>query len=99
MAVIHLTQQQAAELCKYGIRSNCVAPGPVLTKLAMSLHTPDIIDAYHDVIPLNCCGSEEEIAEAIVFMASSRAQYITGQCLAANGGFESKGVGLPALRN
>ena len=43
--------------------------------------------------------SEEEIAEAIVFLASSRARYITGQCLAADGGFESTGVGLPALRN
>ena len=98
-AVIHLTQQQAAELGEYGIRSNCVAPGPVRTKLAMAVHTQDIIDAYHDAIPLNRYGSEEEIAEAIVFLASSRARYITGQCLAADGGFESTGVGLPALRN
>ena len=71
-AVIHLTQQQAAELGEYGIRSNCVAPGPVRTKLAMAVHTQDIIDAYHDAIPLNRYGSEEEIAEAIVFLASSR---------------------------
>ena len=98
-AVIHLTQQQAAELGEYGIRSNCVAPGPVRTKLAMAVHTQDIIDAYHDAIPLNRYGSEEEVAEAIVFLASSRARYITGQCLAADGGFESTGVGLPALRN
>ena len=47
-AVIHLTQQQAAELGEYGIRANCVAPGPVRTKLAMAVHTQDIIDAYHD---------------------------------------------------
>lgn len=97
-AVIHLTQQQAAELGEYGIRANCVAPGPVRTKLAMAVHTQDIIDAYHDAIPLNRYGSEDEIAEAIVFLASSRARYITGQCLAADGGFESTGVGLPALR-
>ena len=50
-AVIHLTQQQAAELGEYGIRANCVAPGPVRTKLAMAVHTQDIIDAYHDAIP------------------------------------------------
>ena len=98
-AVIHLTQQQAAELGEYGIRANCVAPGPVRTKLAMAVHTQDIIDAYHDAIPLNRYGNEEEIAEAIVFLASSRARYITGQYLAADGGFESTGVGLPALRN
>ena len=98
-AVIHLTQQQAAELGEFGIRANCVAPGPVRTKLAMAVHTQDIIDAYHDAIPLNRYGSEEEIAEAIVFLASPRASYITGQCLAADGGFESTGVGLPALRS
>jgi len=97
-AVIHLTQQQAAELGEYGVRSNCVAPGPVRTKLAMAVHTQDIIDAYHDAIPLNRYGTEKEIAEAIVFLCSSKASYITGQVIAADGGFESTGVGLPALR-
>ena len=97
-AVIHLTQQQAAELGEYGIRANCVAPGPVRTKLAMAVHTQDIIDAYHDAIPLNRYGGEEEIAETITFLAMERSSYVTGQCLAADGGFESTGVGLPALR-
>jgi len=97
-AVIQLTLQQAAELGKYGIRANCVAPGPVRTKLAMAVHTQDIIDAYHDAIPLNRYGSEDEIASAIVFLASEKASYITGQTLAADGGFEATGVGLPALR-
>ncbi len=98
-AVIHLTKQQAAELGEYGIRANCVCPGPVRTKLAMAVHTPDIIEAYHDAIPLNRYGSEDEIAEAIVFLCSQKASYVTGQILAADGGFESTGVGLPALRN
>jgi len=97
-AVIQLTLQQAAELGEYGIRANCVAPGPVRTKLAMAVHTQDIIDAYHDAIPLNRYGSEDEIAAAIVFLASDKASYITGQTLAADGGFEATGVGLPALR-
>lgn len=98
-AVIHLTQQQAAELGEYGIRANCVAPGPVRTKLAMAVHTQEIIDAYHDAIPLNRYGSEAEIAEAIVFLCSDKASYVTGQVLAADGGFQSTGVGLPALRD
>ena len=97
-AVIQLTLQQAAELGEYGIRANCVCPGPVRTKLAMAVHTQDIIDAYHDALPLNRYGSESEIAEAIVFLASDKASYITGQILAADGGFEATGVGLPALR-
>lgn len=97
-AVIQLTLQQAAELGEYGIRANCVCPGPVRTKLAMAVHTQDIIDAYHDAIPLNRYGSEAEIAEAIAFLASDKASYVTGQVLAADGGFEATGVGLPALR-
>lgn len=97
-AVIQLTKQQAAELGEFGIRANCVAPGPVRTKLAMAVHSQDIIDAYHDAIPLNRYGSEQEIAEAIVFLCSGKASYITGQVLAADGGFDSTGVGLPSLR-
>jgi NAD(P)-dependent dehydrogenase (short-subunit alcohol dehydrogenase family) len=96
--VIHLTKQQAAELGEHGIRVNCVCPGPVRTKLAMAVHTQEIIDSYHDAIPLNRYGSEEEIAQAIAFLCSTKASYITGQILAADGGFESTGVGLPALR-
>ena len=97
-AVIQLTQQQAVELGEFGIRSNAVAPGPVRTKLAMAVHTQDIIDAYHDAIPLNRYGSEEEIANLIVFLCSKEASYITGQIIAADGGFECTGVGIPALR-
>lgn len=97
-AVIHLTQQQAAELGEFNVRANCVAPGPVRTKLSIAVHTQDIIDAYHDAIPLNRYGSEQEIAEAITFLCSEKASYITGQILAVDGGFESTGVGLPSLR-
>lgn len=97
-AVIQLTQQQAVELGEFGIRANAVAPGPVRTKLAMAVHTQDIIDAYHDAIPLNRYGSEEEIANLIVFLCSNEASYITGQIIAADGGFECTGVGIPALR-
>ncbi|MCF7702272.1 SDR family NAD(P)-dependent oxidoreductase [Loktanella sp. M215] len=97
-AVIHLTKQQAAELGEVGIRANCVCPGPVNTKLALAVHSPEIRAAYHDAIPLNRYGTEREIADVICFLASERASYVTGQVVAADGGFESTGVGLPALR-
>jgi NAD(P)-dependent dehydrogenase (short-subunit alcohol dehydrogenase family) len=98
-AVIQLSKQQAVELGEHGIRVNCVAPGPVRTKLAMAVHSPEIISAYHDAIPLNRYGSEAEIARVIVFLASAEASYLTGQVVAVDGGFEATGVGLPALRN
>jgi len=98
-AVIQLTKQQAVELGKYGIRVNCIAPGPVHTKLAMAVHTPEIISAYHDALPLNRYGNEIEIADAIAYLCSDKASYITGQVLGVDGGFEATGVGLPALRD
>lgn len=98
-AVIHLTKQQAAELGEYGIRANCIAPGPVRTKLAMAVHSPEIIAAYHDAIPLNRYGSETEIANGIVFLLSDKASYVTGQLLCVDGGFDTTGIGLPALRD
>jgi len=97
-AVIQLTLQQAAELGEVGIRANAVAPGPVATKLAMAVHTPEIIAAYHDALPLNRYGTEEEIANTIWFLCSDEASFVTGQVIAADGGFEATGVGLPALR-
>jgi meso-butanediol dehydrogenase/(S,S)-butanediol dehydrogenase/diacetyl reductase len=97
-AVIHLTKQQAAELGEVGIRANCVCPGPVNTKLALAVHSPEIRAAYHDAIPLNRYGTEREIAEVICFLASERASFVTGQVVASDGGFDSTSVGLPALR-
>ncbi|WP_127562899.1 SDR family NAD(P)-dependent oxidoreductase [Nioella ostreopsis] len=96
--VMHLTQQQAAEWGEWGVRANCICPGPVATKLAMAVHTQDIIDAYHDAIPLNRYGSEEEIGNVIVFLCSDKASYVTGQVIAVDGGFQSTGIGLPSLR-
>ena len=97
-AVMQLSKQQAVELGEYDIRVNCVAPGPVRTKLAMAVHTQDIIDAYHDAIPLNRYGQEHEIGEVIYFLCSQKASFVTGQVIAVDGGFEATGVGLPALR-
>ncbi|MEO3414635.1 SDR family oxidoreductase [Roseovarius sp. CAU 1744] len=97
-AVIQLTRQQAVELGEFGVRANCVCPGPVDTKLALAVHTPEIRAAYHDAIPLNRYGTEDEIAAMITFLCSPSASYVTGQVIAVDGGFEATGVGLPALR-
>ena len=98
-ALAHLTLQQAAELGELGIRVNAVAPGPVNTKLALAVHSPEIRAAYHDAIPMNRYGHEDEIANLIIFLCSDEASYITGQEIAADGGFAAIGIGLPALRD
>ena len=94
----HLTKQLAVELASLGIRVNGVAPGPVDTAMAKAVHTPEIRADYHDAIPLNRYGLEEELAEAIFFLGSDRSSYITGQILAVDGGFDAAGIGLPTLR-
>lgn len=97
-AVIQLTKQQAVELGEVGIRANCVAPGPVATKLAIAVHSPEIRAAYYKAMPLNRYGTEQEIAQVIVFLCSDKASFVTGQVVAADGGFDATGVGLAALR-
>jgi NAD(P)-dependent dehydrogenase (short-subunit alcohol dehydrogenase family) len=96
--VIHLTKQQAVEFGELGIRVNAVAPGPVDTAMALKVHSPEIRKDYHDHMPLNRYGLEEELASAIYFLCSDQASYITGQVLAVDGGFDSTGIGLPTLR-
>jgi NAD(P)-dependent dehydrogenase (short-subunit alcohol dehydrogenase family) len=94
----HLTKQLAVELAELGIRVNGVAPGPVDTAMAKEVHSAEIRADYHDAIPLNRYGLEDELAEAVYFLCSERASYITGQILAVDGGFDAAGIGLPTLR-
>ena len=94
----HLTKQQAVELAALGIRVNAVAPGPVETAMAKAVHTPEIRADYHAAIPLARYGLEAELAEAIFFLCSDRASYLTGQEIAVDGGFDATGIGLPTLR-
>ena len=96
--LMHLTKQLAVELASHSIRVNCVAPGPVDTAMAKAVHTPEIRADYRDAIPLGRYGLEQEIADAIFYLCSDRASYVTGQILGVDGGFEATGIGLPTLR-
>ena len=83
--VIGLTKALARELGPSHIRVNCVAPGVVDTEMNAHL-TPDDRAALAEEAPLGRTGAPEEIAQAIWFLASDRASFITGQVLRVDGG-------------
>ena len=79
---------EAAYSATSGITVNCVAPGVIDTEMNAALSESDRA-ALADEIPLGRFGTPAECAEAIFFLASDAASYITGQVLAVNGGFGS----------
>jgi NAD(P)-dependent dehydrogenase (short-subunit alcohol dehydrogenase family) len=84
--VIALTKSGALE---YGpeVRVNCVAPGHVRTPLtAVWEQFPDVFDPVARQIPLGRIGHADEIAEVVLFLASARSSYVTGQTLVVDGG-------------
>ena len=87
-AVIGLTKALAKELAPSGIRVNCVAPGVTDTEMN-ACYDEDAMEALSERTPLGRIAEPREIAEAIFFLASEKASFITGQTLTADGGFIS----------
>jgi NAD(P)-dependent dehydrogenase (short-subunit alcohol dehydrogenase family) len=86
-AVEGLTKSAALEGAPYGVRVNAVAPGPVDTELLSHFAgTPERKAAMAKGLPLGRLGRPEDIAQAIVFLASSNASFLTGEILHVNGG-------------
>ncbi|HLY64868.1 MAG TPA: SDR family NAD(P)-dependent oxidoreductase [Chloroflexota bacterium] len=84
--VMALTKTMAAELASYGIRVNSVAPGVTGTERARATFSEEAWHAFEAQQPMGRIGEPEDLAEAIVFLASPRARHITGQILHVNGG-------------
>jgi NAD(P)-dependent dehydrogenase (short-subunit alcohol dehydrogenase family) len=91
-----LTKQLAAELAPYHINVNAVAPGVVRNGLStsQSLADPERADKIAQTIPLGRVGSPQDIANAVTFLASNEADYITGVILPVDGGILIGGLQL-----
>lgn len=83
--VIGLTKSLSKEFGSRNITVNAVAPGFIETKMTESL-SKEVIDNYLNQIPLRKLGKPSDIADAVLFLASDKADYITGQVISVNGG-------------
>jgi 3-oxoacyl-[acyl-carrier protein] reductase len=83
--LIALTKSVAKELGSRGILVNAIAPGFIETEMTDAM-TPEARSALNGLIPLERLGKPEDIASAVVFLASDHASYITGQVLVVDGG-------------
>lgn len=83
--LIGMTKSAAKELASRSITVNAVAPGFIETDMTAAL-SDEARDAYAKAIPLGRLGSAQDVADAVAFLASDKASYITGQILAVNGG-------------
>jgi NAD(P)-dependent dehydrogenase (short-subunit alcohol dehydrogenase family) len=89
-AVIHLTRYMALNAGQYGVRVNCVAPGFVVKEEHRTRFKSDENKSYLEIAefvhPIGTTGTSDDVAEAVMFLASDEAKFITGQQLVVDGG-------------
>jgi 3-oxoacyl-[acyl-carrier protein] reductase len=83
--LVGMTKSLAREVASRGIIANCIAPGFIKTPMTDAL-TPKQVEAIAAAIPTQTFGKPEDVAAAVVFLASSEAAYITGETIHVNGG-------------
>jgi NAD(P)-dependent dehydrogenase (short-subunit alcohol dehydrogenase family) len=91
-----LTRQTAVDLAPHGIRVNAIAPGTIMTPLNEKIFAthPDpkaLIASWNQAHPLGRFGEPSEVGEAVLFLASDRASFITGEILRVDGGLVVRG--------
>ena len=82
-----LTTASAVELSKYGITVNAIAPGFVNTEMTSQNNTPEQIKKIEESLPIKRMAEPKEIAEFVMFLASEKNSFMTGQTIFVDGGF------------
>jgi NAD(P)-dependent dehydrogenase (short-subunit alcohol dehydrogenase family) len=90
--ILAMTKTLALEAAEHGVTVNAVAPGAIDTPLNIKAYTPDVRATYNQRIPLGRIGSEDEVADVVVFLASEASRYITGHELVVDGGLVINGT-------
>ncbi len=86
--VIMLSRQLASEWGPHGIRSNVVSPGMIITPMSQSFYdTPGVTERRTAVVPTRRIGMPQDIADAILFLASDRSSYVNGDEITVDGGY------------
>jgi len=88
--IIAFTKSLAREVARYAINVNCVCPGPTDTPM-LATRPEKLREAFIKAIPFHRFAKPDEIADAVLFFASSRSDYITGQVLSVSGGLTFAG--------
>ncbi len=89
-AEIQLSRVMALELGRYGITSNVVSPGLTdISNISRDIQSPEYQKVFINQVPLGRLGTPDEIADAVLFMASDSARFITGQTLVVDGGYSA----------
>lgn len=92
-AVIRLTEHMALEWAPAGIRVNAVAPGLIHAGMSDPIYAdPEVRELRQSKVPLGTLGTADDVAAAVLFLASEKAGYVTGQTLAVDGGLTKAGM-------
>jgi NAD(P)-dependent dehydrogenase (short-subunit alcohol dehydrogenase family) len=91
-AIVAMTKVLALELGAHGITVNAIAPGAIDTPLNQTAYTPEVRRRYEERIGLGRIGAPEEVADAVLFLASDAARYVTGHELVVDGALSINGT-------